>query len=93
MVKTTISEQWIEGKDYELLPREEEHWHVNILKGDYSSCIISYNKVSIDEKNLMLKFDYTLEYTPVDGVTADDPQLQKTASHILHSILMGIVDK
>lgn len=93
MVKTQISEQWVEGKDYEFLPREEEHWHVNILTGDYSSCIISYNKVSIDEKNLMLKFDYKLEYTPVEGITADDPQLQKTASHILHSILMGIVDK
>lgn len=93
MVKTTISEQWVEGKDYEFLPRGEDHWHINILTGDYSSCIISYDKVSIDEQNMMLKFDYKLEYTPVSGVTADDPQLQKTASHILHSILLGIVDK
>ena len=92
MVKTAITEQWQEGRDYELIPREDDHWHVNILKGDYSSCIISYDKVSIDEQNLLLKFDYTLQYTPVSGITSDDPQLQKVASHILHSILLGVLD-
>lgn len=93
MVKTAISEQWQEGQDYEFVPREEENWHVHILTGDHSSFIISYDRVSIDEKNLTVKFDYKLEYTPVPGVTAEDPDLQKTASHILHSILVGILSK
>lgn len=91
MVKTAISEEWVEGKDYELLPREDDHWYVNILKGDYSSFIISYEKVSIDESNMTIKFDYRLEYSPVAGITSEDPGLQKTASYILHSILVGML--
>lgn len=93
MVKTAISEEWIEGKDFELIPREDENWHVNILKGDYSSFIISYEKVSIDETNMTVKFDYRLEYSPVSDITSEDPGLQRTASHILHSILLGILSK
>lgn len=93
MVKTTILDQWKENRDYELIPREDDHWYVNILTGDYSSCIISFDRVAFDETNLTVKFDYKLEYTPVTGITSEDPDLQKTASHILHSILVGLLDE
>lgn len=92
MTKTAITEEWQEGRDYELIPTESDRWNVNILTGDYSSCIISYNSVSFDNPNMMITFDYSLHYTPVSGLTAEDPGLRKVASHILHSILMGLVD-
>lgn len=93
MVKTKITEEWKENKDYQLIPREDDFWHVEILKGDYSSCIISYSKIKINEETMTLKFDYSLEYTPVDSIVAGDPGLDKTASHILHSILMSTLEE
>jgi hypothetical protein len=92
MVKTKITEDWVEDKDYKLIPKENDFWHVEILKGDYSSCIISYSKVSVNEDTMVLKFEYNLEYTPVDNIKAGDFALDKTASHILHSILMSALD-
>lgn len=92
MVKTKITEDWVEDKDYKLIPKENDFWHVEILKGDYSSCIISYSKVSVNEETMVLKFEYNLEYTPVDNIKAGDLELDKTASHILHSILMSALD-
>ena len=92
MVKTKITEDWIENKDYKLIPKENDFWHVEILKGDYSSCIISYSKVSVNEETMVLKFEYNLEYTPVDNIKAGDFGLDKIASHILHSILMSALD-
>jgi hypothetical protein len=92
MVKTKITEDWVENKDYRLIPKENDFWHVEILKGDYSSCIISYSKVSVNEDTMVLKFEYNLEYSPVDYIKAGELELDRTASHILHSILMSALD-
>ena len=92
MVKTKITEDWVENKDYRLIPKENDFWHVEILKGDYSSCIISYSKVSVNEDTMVLKFEYNLQYSPVDYIKAGELELDKTASHILHSILMSALD-
>lgn len=93
MVKTAITEEWKENRDYKLIPTDGEYWNIEILSGDYSSCVIGYSKISINEESMELKFDYTLEYTPVEGIKAGDPSLDKTASHILHSILMSTLEE
>lgn len=93
MVKTAITENWKENEDFKLIPREDDFWHVEILKGDYSSCIISYSKIKINEETMVLKFEYNLEYTPVEGIQAGDEGLDRTASHILHSILMSTLEE
>ena len=82
----------MENKDYRLIPKENDFWHVEILKGDYSSCVISYSKVSVNEDTMVLKFEYNLEYSPVDYIKAGELELDNTASHILHSILMSALD-
>lgn len=93
MVKTKITEEWVENRDYKLIPEKDEYWHIEILKGDYSSCHISYTSIKINEETMELKFDYNLEYTPIEWVKAGDPGLDKTASHILHSILMSTLNE
>lgn len=93
MTKTPITEAWQENKQYELIPGEHNYWKVRILEGDYSQCIFSYGVVQFDEENHTIRFEYNLEYTPVKGITSEDPELQQVASKILHSILMDVFDE
>jgi|5_EtaG_2_1085323.scaffolds.fasta_scaffold09243_2 hypothetical protein len=93
MVKTKITEEWVENRNYKLIPEKDDYWHIEILTGDYSSCHISYTSIKINEQTMELKFDYNLEYTPIEWVKAGDPGLDKTASHILHSILMSTLNE
>lgn len=93
MVKTAISEQWVEGEDFELIPREDNDWHVRILKGDFVECVYKYGNIRFDEENAMMHFDFDLIETTDVLFTEDDPDLQKTVSHVLHSILLNAFDK
>lgn len=93
MTKTPITEAWQENKQYELVPGESNYWKVRILEGDFVECVLTYGKLAIDEQNLTVKFDYTLDFTPDPDVTSEDPDLQKVASNILHSILVGAFDE
>jgi len=93
MVKTAISEQWVENQDFELIPRDENDWHVRILKGDFIECIIRYGSIRFDEENAMMHFDFDLVESTDEEYTSDTPDLQRTASYILHSILLGALEK
>ena len=93
MTKTPITENWQENRDYELIPHEENEWQVRILKGDFIECVIKYGGLSIDESQMLMQFDLSLDFTPDPDVTSETPELQEVAAHILHSILMGLLDK
>jgi len=90
VTKTAITEQWVENRDYQLIPKEEDdHWYIRIQKGTYVECVIRYLKVSFDEENMMLRFDYELVESTDPHFSSEDEELQKVASHILHSVLMS----
>lgn len=93
MTKTAITEAWQENKQYELIPGDENYWKVRVLEGDFIECVLTYGSISFDEQNHTVKFDFTLDYTPDPDVTSEDPELQKVASYILHSILVGAFDE
>jgi hypothetical protein len=40
---------------------------------------------------LMVQFDFTLDYSPDLSVNSDNVDLQKVASHILHSLLLEML--
>lgn len=91
MVKTPISEKWIENEGYELIPEEnDDFWHVRILKGDFSECIVRYGKVSFQDDGIV-NFDFNLVYSPVDNIDEANEDFQKDVSHILHSILVNAI--
>lgn len=93
MTKTAITENWQENRDYELIPEADTDWRIRILTGDHSESIIQYNMIRIDDQNGVLTFEFELVYSPDSGVTSEDPSLQRAASHILHSALMGLLDE
>lgn len=92
MVKTPITEEWVENEHYQLVPHEDNEWQVRILEGDFTETVIRYGSVSFSEKDYTVKFDYSLVSSPDEYLDTENPDLQKTASKILHSILMGALD-
>jgi hypothetical protein len=93
MTKTPITENWQENRDYELIPHDENEWQVRILKGEFIECVIKYGGLSIDEEQMLMKFDLSLDYTPDADVKSEDPALQSVVGKILHSIMVGAFDE
>jgi len=91
MVK--IPNMLIENEDYELIPGDEEHWHIRIKTGDFIESVISFGQIKVDEKDDSLKLDFTLHYTPDTDLSVDDINLQKYAGKILESVLMNNLEK
>jgi len=77
-----------ENEDYELIPADGEQWHVRLLKGDLIETIISFNQIKVDESMDQLKFDFNVEFSPDDSITAENLDLQKAAGKVLESIIM-----
>ena len=93
MTKTPTTEAWKENEQYQLIPGDQNYWKVRILEGDFIECVVTYGKISFDEQNHTVKFDFTLDYTPDTDVTSEDPELQKVVGYILHSIMVGAFDE
>ena len=93
MTKTPTTEAWKENEQYQLIPGDDNYWKVRILEGDFIECVITYGKISFNEQNHTVKFDFTLDYTPDTDVTSEDPELQKVVGYILHSIMVGAFDE
>ena len=91
MVK--IPDMFEENVDYELIPAGEEQWHVRILKDDFIETVISFGQIKVDESSDQLKFDFTVEYTPDDYVTAENLELQRIAGKILESVIMNNLEE
>lgn len=92
MTKTAATEQWKQNIDYELVPGENNDWKVRILKGDFIETVFHYGKVNFTDDDSMIHFDYTVDYTPDPDVQSTNAELQKVASNILHSLLIGMID-
>lgn len=76
-----------ENIDYELIPNDDESWDVRILTGDFIETVITYNVLSVDEKEEALKFDFTVKYSPDPDVTSETYELQLLAGNILFSVI------
>ena len=82
-----------ENKDYELIPGNDEHWHIRIKTGEYIESVISFGAIKVNEESLEMNFDFTLHYSPDDDLSVDDIDLQKYAGKILESVLMNNLEK
>ena len=92
MTKTPATEEWKQNVDYELIPGDNNDWKVRILKGDFIETVFKFGNVNFTDDDLMLQFDFTLEYSPDPDVKSTNAELQKAASNILHSLLIGMVN-
>lgn len=75
----------IENIDYELTPGENEVWNVRMLKGDFIETVFTFGALKILEEEL--HFSYDLEYSPIDDLNEDNPELQIVVKDVLMSVL------
>ena len=82
-----------ENKDYELIPGDDDHWHIRVKTGEYIESVISFGSIKVNEESLEMNLDFTLHYSPDDDLSVDDTDLQKYAGKILESVLMNNLEK
>lgn len=82
-----------ENKDYELIPGDDDHWHIRIKTGEYIESVISFGSIKVNEESLEMNFDFTLHYSPDEDLSVDNTDLQKYAGKILESVLMNNLEK
>jgi hypothetical protein len=78
-----------ENVQYELIPGDNDHWHIRIKEGEFIESVISFGKISIEEDSPIISFDLTLEYSPDEELIPDNIDLQKYAGKILESIIVN----
>lgn len=87
MVK--IPDMFEENVQYELIPGDNDHWHIRIKEGEFIESVISFGKISIEEDSPIISFDLTVEYSPDEELISDNIDLQKYAGKILESIIVN----
>lgn len=78
-----------ENVEYELIPGDQDHWHIRIKDGEFIETVISFGKISIEEDSPIVSFDLTLHSSPDDELTSDNIDLQKYAGKVLESIIVN----
>ena len=78
-----------ENVEYELIPGDQDHWHIRIKDGEFIETVISFGKISIEEDSPIVSFDLTLHSSPDDELTTDNIDLQKYAGKVLESIIVN----
>ena len=78
-----------ENETYQLVPGDEHEdaWHVRVLKGEFTETVIQYGKVSVNEKEGHMTFNFTVISSPDESVTSENVDLQLCAGDILHECL------
>lgn len=92
MIKTPATANWVENKNYELIPDDNNMWKVRILTGDFIETVFSYGTVKFDEPHLIVSFDYKIVYSPDDDIEYKKQDFDVVAGQILHSIMLKLLD-
>ena len=79
----------IENKDYELIPGENDHWHIRILSGKFIETVFYYKELQLRESQEHLKFGtiVTLHQIDVDWDYHNDVEWHKLTGNILISLM------
>jgi len=85
----SIPNMFEENVQYELIPGDNDHWHIRIKEGEFIESVISFGKVSMEEDSPILSFDLTLESSPDEELISDNIDLQKYDGKILESIIVN----
>jgi hypothetical protein len=87
MVK--IPNMFEENVQYELIPGDNDHWHIRIKEGEFIESVISFGKISMEEDSPIVSFDLTLHTSPDEDLYSDNIDLQKYAGKILESVIVN----
>ena len=78
-----------ENVQYELIPGDNDHWHIRIKEGEFIESVISFGKISMEEDSPIVSFDLTLHTSPDEDLYSDNIDLQKYAGKILESVIVN----
>jgi len=82
-----------ENIDYELLPADNDHWHIRIKQGDFIESVVSFGSIKVDEVGDKLNFDFTLHSSPDPDLTVDNIDLQRYTGKILESVIINSINE
>ena len=77
----------IENIDYELIPGEDDYWHIRILKGDFIESVVAFDKIHLDPTTDQLKYSFDIIYAPDNDVTVENNGLQSLMGSILYNLI------
>jgi len=90
-----------QNKDYELVPADEDQWHVRILTGEFTETVFQFGSITIDEdyedsnEGGLMRYNFDIISTPDPMIASDNIDenmpLQETVANILVSIMEDIV--
>lgn len=82
-----------ENIDYELIPADNDHWHIRIKQGDFIESVVSFGSIKVDEEGDKLNFDFTLHSSPDPDLTVDNIDLQRYTGKILESVMINSINE
>ena len=80
-----------ENVDYELIPGDNDHWHIRIKTGEYIETVMSFGSIRVKDDE-MINFDFALHSSPDPELTVDDVDFQKYAGKILESVIINNIN-
>ena len=83
--------QYIENKDYEFIPGDNDDWQIRFLTGDFIESVIQYGTIRMADGDQMT-FDFHVDTSPDESLSAENEELQKHAGDILISIIEDAIE-
>jgi|TARA_B110000259_G_scaffold148743_1_gene167832 hypothetical protein len=83
--------QYIENKDYEFIPSDKDDWQIRFLSGDFIESVIKFGTIRMAHGDQMT-FDFHVETSPDETLSAENEELQKHAGDILISIIEDAIE-
>ena len=84
----TIPGMFEQNKQFELIPGDDDHWHIRIKEGEFIESVFSFGDIKIDNRSDTLKFNVTLHYSPDEDLSVDNTEFQRYAGKVLESVMM-----
>lgn len=75
-----------ENVDYELVPADNDMWHVRILKGEFVETVIRDIMLKWDNDRKTFNFSFQIETSPDQELTTSNSELQQTVADIIRAI-------
>ena len=80
--------------DYELIPHNEDAWHVRILTGDFTETVFQFGSITVDEDDDggLMRYNFDIISTPDPTIASDNIDENIPLQETVANILMDIVD-
>ena len=80
--------------NYELIPHNEDAWHVRILTGDFTETVFQFGSITIDEDDDggLMRYNFDIISTPDPTIASDNIDENIPLQETVANILMDIVD-